>query len=74
MGSTPLELGTRVRDAFFRKDGIVMDSAKQFAHPQAKPVFQYLVRWEDGMMQAFGESAFRRGFGLEILGPPEDDA
>lgn len=73
MESAPLENGTRVRDAIFRKDGVIEDCACQYAHPQAKPAYHYLVRWEDGMLQAFGENAFRRGYGLEIVGPPQAD-
>jgi len=61
----PLSVGQRVRDARLHRQGTVVDVARQYAHPKADPVFHYLVRWEDGQVQAFGEVAFEGDYGLE---------
>jgi hypothetical protein len=43
-----------------------MDCACQYAHPKAQPVYNYLIRWEDGQVQAFTETALAKQFGLEL--------
>ena len=37
------------------------------AHPKADPVYNYLVRWQDGQIQAFSEGAFAGDHAFEIL-------
>lgn len=63
----PLADGTAVRDTSTGREGTVLEHACQYAHPQAAPVYHYLVRWDDGQVQALGEAAFRPGQGVEIL-------
>ncbi len=63
----PLEAGQRVRDGIQRKQGVVLEHACQYAHPKAPPVYSYLIRWQDGLVQAVTESAFQRDHGLEVL-------
>ncbi len=65
-----VQVGAKVLDHNTGRTGVVMDTAKQFAHPQAKPVFNFLVRWQDGQVSAIAEGAFRREHGFELL---EDD-
>jgi hypothetical protein len=61
-----LEAGQKVWDGQARTEGVVLDFACQYAHPKAKPVYSYLVRWQDGQVQAVSEGAFQ-GYGLELL-------
>ena len=63
----PLAVGCGIRDTKERKNGVVVDFACQYAHPKAKPVYNYLVRWEDGQVQAICESALSRVYGLETV-------
>ena len=63
----PLAPGSEIRDTKERRSGVVVDSACQYAHPKAKPVYNYLVRWEDGQIQAISESALSREYGLETV-------
>lgn len=65
--SEPLEAGREIRDVRENKTGVILESACQFAHPKAKPVYNYLVRWQDGQVQAINEAALAREFGLEVL-------
>ena len=53
-----LEPGQKVRDIHERLLGVVTDSACQYAHPKAPPVYNYLIRWQDGQVQAVTETAF----------------
>lgn len=62
----PAPTGTLVRDHAFDRDGVVVDHACQYAHPQAPPMYHYLIRWEDGQLQALAEFAFRGNHGLEM--------
>ena len=62
-----IQVGSKIRDTHHNKVGVVLDTARQYAHPQAKPVFNYLVRWQDGQVQAISEAAFRREWGVELL-------
>jgi hypothetical protein len=62
-----LEAGQKVRDVHSNSVGVVLDFACQYAHPKADPVYSYLIRWEDGQVQALTEAAFGRGQGIEIL-------
>ena len=62
-----LPVGSKVRDSQNNRDGVVLDTAKQYAHPQAKPVLNYLVRWHDGQVTAIAEGAFRRENGFQVI-------
>jgi len=66
-GREPLPDGTRVRETSGGREGRVLEHACQYAYPQAPPVFHYLIRWDDGQVQALGEAALRPGQGIEIL-------
>jgi hypothetical protein len=56
-----------VRDIRERKLGVIVDFACQYAHPKAQPVYNYLIRWQDGQVQAINESALSREHGLELV-------
>lgn len=71
---SPLEEGTTVRDRRDGRAGTILDSACQYSHPKAAPVYNYLVRWDDGQVQAFNEHALRRGGIVEVEEPPGDDS
>ncbi len=62
-----LEIGQRLRDTRHQQEGVVVDSACQYAHPKADPVYSYLVRWEDGQVLAISEAALSREYGIEIV-------
>lgn len=62
-----LESGQKVRAVHENMVGIVLDSACQYAHPKAQPVYSYLIRWEDGQVQALSELAFSGAYGYEIV-------
>jgi hypothetical protein len=63
----PLEPGRKVREPRERATGVILDHACQYAHPKAPPVYSYLVRWADGQVVAYSESAFRGDDRLEIV-------
>ena len=63
----PLSVGQRVRDRQLQREGAIVDIACQYAHPKADPVYNYLIRWDDGQVQAFGASAFEYGHGLDPI-------
>jgi hypothetical protein len=63
----PLEAGTTIRDIRENKTGVIMEFACQYAHPKAQPVYNYLVRWQDGQVQAINETALTRDHGLELV-------
>ena len=65
-GMKRLETGQKVRDRRDDNEGVVLDFACQYAYPKAAPVYSYLIRWNDGQVQAVSESAFQGGFGLEL--------
>jgi hypothetical protein len=44
-----------------------VDYACQYAHPKAQPVYNYLIRWQDGQIQAITETALAREFGLDLV-------
>ena len=70
-GSAPrhesLSVGQRVRDLQLKREGAIVDIACQYAHPKADPVYNYLIRWDDGQVQAFGAAAFESGHGLDPI-------
>ncbi len=61
----PLPIGLRLRDTHHDREGVILDVASQYTHPQAQPIFSYLVRWDDGQVQALAEGALRGGHGIE---------
>ena len=62
-----LEPGQKIREIQTNLVGEILDHACQYAHPKADPVYSYLVRWEDGQVNALSETAFRSSGGYEIL-------
>ena len=62
-----LEVGQKIRDSRNRQEGVVLDVACQYAHPKADPVHSYLVRWEDGQVNAISEAALSGDYGYEIV-------
>jgi hypothetical protein len=65
--SEPLEIGQEVRDLREDKVGIITDYACQYAHPKAQPVYNYLIHWQDGQIQAITETALEGEFGLTLV-------
>ena len=63
----PLEQGQKVRDAQNNNSGVVLEHACQYAHPKADPVYSYLIRWQDGQVQAVSEAAFQGSHGLKLV-------
>lgn len=63
----PLKPGQRVRDLRHRLEGVVLDFACQYAHPKAEPVYSYLIRWDDGQVNALSEAALGGGQGYELI-------
>ena len=53
--------GDWVWDGVGNVKGTVLDSACEYAFPGATPKFAYLIRWEDGRVEALSETAFHRG-------------
>ncbi len=66
-GTTALEVGQKVRDPQDNNFGVVLESACQYAHPKAAPVYSYLIRWQDGQVQAVSEGAFFDRDGLQTV-------
>ena len=64
--SEPLEIGQEIMDVRENRSGVITDFACQYAHPKAQPVYNYLIQWQDGQIQAITESALEGGFGLKI--------
>ena len=63
----PLEVGRRLFDTVADREGEIVEFACQYAHPQAPPTYAYLIRWQDGQIQALAEAALRPGQGIELL-------
>ncbi len=59
--------GQKVRDVHDQAIGVILDHACQYAHPKAQPVYSYLIRWQDGTVQAVTEAAFFGDAGLELV-------
>ena len=66
-GMEPLAAGQKVRDSHNDSTGVVLDFACQYAHPKADPVYSYLIRWQDGQVQAVTETAFEGSSGLQVV-------
>ena len=62
-----LETGQKLRDVQENSVGVVLEFACQYAHPKAQPVYSYLIRWQDGQVQALSEQAFFGDRGLETV-------
>jgi hypothetical protein len=62
-----LEAGQKIRDSQNNSTGVVLEYACQYAHPKADPVYSYLIRWQDGQVQAVTETAFDGSLGLQII-------
>ena len=62
----PLEIGQEIIDVRDNRSGVITDFACQYAHPKAQPVYNYLIKWQDGQIQAITETALEGGFGLKI--------
>ena len=60
------DAGRRVSDLDGERAGEIVDVARQYSHPNAAPVHNYLVRWEDGQIEALSERAFSTNWGLEV--------
>jgi hypothetical protein len=56
-----------VRDNSTNRTGTILDFACHYAHPKADPSYNYLIRWDDGQIQAFASLALEGRFGLELL-------
>lgn len=69
-----LEVGQKLRDRRSGRYGTVIECACQYAHPKADPVHNYLVRWEDGQVEAFSEGALDGTHELEIVDDPGREA
>jgi hypothetical protein len=65
--SEPLEIGQEIHDVREDRKGIITDYACQYAHPKAQPVYNYLIRWQDGQIQAVTETALEGDFGLTVV-------
>ena len=63
---SPLADGQEVWDRSTSMDGVIIDHASQFTHPQAAPIFIYMIRWEDGQVASVSEAAFRPGGDLSV--------
>jgi len=63
----PFEVGSVVRDPSAQRTGTIIDRARQYSHPKAEPVHNYLIRWEDGQIQAVSQLAFNGGMGFELV-------
>ena len=64
----PLPDGAEVHESSTGRNGEVLEHACQYAYPQADPVYHYLIRWDDGQVQAVAEAAIGRGRGIEVVG------
>ena len=62
-----LEAGQKILDSQNNSTGVVLEYACQYAHPKADPVYSYLIRWQDGQVQAVTETAFDGSLGLQII-------
>ena len=58
--------GQKVNDLPAGRRGQIVDVARQYSHPSADPVHNYLVRWDDGHVEAFNERALTPNWGLEV--------
>jgi hypothetical protein len=59
-------VGQRIHDLDSEREGEIVDVARKYAHPTADPVHNYLIRWDDGIVEAFHERAMNPSWGLEV--------
>lgn len=62
----PLADGQEVVDRGTSMEGVIIDHASQYTHPQAAPIFIYMIRWQDGQVASVSEAAFRQGGDLSV--------
>ena len=62
--SETLEPGQKVRDANRDLVGVVLDRAGRYLHPRADPITVYLIRWDNGLVEALSEAAFQGDWGI----------
>jgi hypothetical protein len=60
------DAGQQINDSQGERSGEIVDVARQYSHPNAAPVHNYLVRWDDGHIEALNERAFTANWGLEV--------
>jgi hypothetical protein len=66
----PMPNGTVIQDKQNSTHGEIIDHASQFTHPQAAPIFMYLVQWQDGQVSALSEAALKPMYGLTLGDSP----
>lgn len=62
----PLAAGQEVLDRSTAMEGVIIDQASQYTHPQAAPIFVYMIRWQDGQVGSVSEAAFGPGGDLTL--------
>lgn len=62
-----LKVGQGLFDTHGQQNGVVLDIARQYAHPKAAPVFSYLVKWDDGQVLAITDAALDTQRRYEII-------
>ena len=62
-----LTVGQKLFDTHGQQHGVVLDIARQYAHPKAAPVFSYLVKWDDGQVLAITDAALDSQRRYEIV-------
>lgn len=67
METKNLPPGQKVRNMHTGLAGVILESACQYAHPKAQPIYSYLIRWQDGQVQALTEVAFHGDYGVELV-------
>ncbi len=60
------DTGQKVLDLHGDRNGQIVDVARQYSHPSADPVHNYLVRWDDGHVEALNERALTPNWGMEV--------
>lgn len=70
-GGEPLVVGQQLRHRDSGRAGEILDVASQFTHPKAQPVYSYLVKWDDGHVEAISEGAIHATREVEVA---RDDA
>jgi hypothetical protein len=62
-----LTVGQQLFDTHGQQNGVVLDIARQYAHPKAAPIFSYLVKWDDGQVLAITDAALDSQRRYEIV-------
>lgn len=66
-GSAKPREGHRVRDRQSKREGEILDRAARYLRPNAPPIHVCLIRWDDGLIEAVSEEAFRGSRWCELL-------